>query len=85
MIPGLSGLSHKKLHAPHVCGGDPIKLEKVILMDKNKLKEFLIGDYKYRSVKVNGHKKIKLDASPGLIPVVLFAAAIIKFLTSEDD
>lgn len=59
--------------------------KKVILMDKNKLKEFLIGDYKCSSVKVNGHKKIKLDASPGLIPVVLFAAAIIKFLTSEDD
>lgn len=34
---------------------------------------------------LNGRKYIKLDASPGLIPVVLFAAAIIKFLTSEDD
>lgn len=54
-------------------------------MDKNKLKEFLIGDYKYSKVMVNGHKKIKLDASPGLIPVALFAAAVIKFLTSDND
>ncbi|MGM9905893.1 hypothetical protein [Lactobacillus sp.] len=50
-----------------------------------KLKQFLLGEYSCQKVNENGRTKLKVELSPGLLPTALFAWAVYKFLTSEDD